>query len=638
MQDAPCGSWASPFSAESIARGGRKLMQPTCRHGAIWWLEGLPEEGGRLVLRRHLHGRIRTLTPESASVRTRAREYGGGAWCSPDADSVYYVNDADQGIYRFRAEDSGPAAVRVRDGERFGDLQWDAAHGRILAVREELGTEPEPRESLVAITPENGAVTELASGADFHAAPRVSPDGRQLAWVSWNHPDMPWDRTDLWLAPLDASGLPGEAQRLTGDDAEAVFQPEWEEDGSLLFISDRDTGWWNLWRYRDGQATPVTERTAELGLPWWQFGMQSWALFAPGRAIAAETSAGVWQVLRIEGEQITPLNRDWTAIRHVAAGGGRAVMLAARPDHPLAVVAIDPESGETEVLATAAPVPDEPRWISRPESRFFPTAGGQQAHALFYPPCNPDYRPAGEERPPVLIQCHGGPTGATDNGFDPGIQFWTSRGIAVADLNYRGSTGFGRAYRESLYGGWGETDLADAVALIEDLAGEDRVDPGRALISGSSAGGYSVLAGLAFTDAFAAGASHYGVSDLRRLDQSTHKFESRYLEKLIGPWPQARATWEARSPIHHAEDIRAPVIFFQGDEDRVVPPDQARDMAATLEQAGLPVACVIFAGEGHGFRRFENIRDALAMELHFYGRVLGFAPADPAPELEIRNL
>ena len=638
MHSAPCGSWPSPFSAESIARGGRKLMQPACCHGAIWWLEGLPEEGGRLVLRRYLDGQIETLTPTFGNVRTRAREYGGGAWCAADAATVYYVESEDQGIHRFAAGETESDPVVVREGQRFGDLQWDPHHERILAVREELDAEPEPRESLVAIDPDSGDIAELVSGADFHAAPRISPDGRRLAWVSWMHPDMPWDRADLWRAELDENGMPGEASRISGDAAEAVFQPEWDSDGSLAFISDRGSGWWNLWRYRDGEISAITAAEAELGMPWWQFGMQSWQFYAPGRAVAAETSAGQWRLLRIGDKESTVLDPDWTAIRHVAAGDGQAVMLAARPDHPLAVVAVDPENGRTQVLASSAPIPDKPEYISKPQSRFFTTDAGERAHMLFYPPRHPDYQPEAGERPPVLVQCHGGPTGATDNGFDPRIQFWTSRGIAVADLNYRGSTGFGRAYRESLYGGWGERDLTDAVALIEDLAREDLVDPQRALISGSSAGGYSVLAALAFTDAFAAGASHYGVSDLRRLEESTHKFESRYLQRLIGPWPEARATWEARSPIRHADGIQAPVIFFQGDEDRVVPPDQAQTMAATLKEAGLPVACVIFEGEGHGFRRFENIRDALAMELHFYGRVLGFEPADPVPDLEIHNL
>lgn len=633
---APCGSWSSIFSAASIAAGGRKLAQPFCRHGAIWWLEGLPEEGGRLVLCRHHGGQTKRLTPADYSVRTRAQEYGGGAWCAADTETVYFINNADQGLYRQR----GNKVTRVfaRDGLRLGDLHWDPFRERVIAVAEDHSVEPEPATTLVAVDAHTGRLSPLVEGADFHIAPRLSPDGQTLCWVSWDHPDMPFDHARLYVAELDSEGLPGTATMVAGQSPEAVFQPTWAEDGSLWFVSDRESGWWNLWRHGEGETHPVTRESAELGLPWWQFGMQSWGFFAPGRAVSAVNEDGIWHLARIEGDRTEPLLRDWSAIAHVDAGDGQAVMLAARPDHPAAVVKLDPDSGASEILAVSAEPPGDPRWLSRAEAIRFPTGDDETAHAFFYPPRHPEQEPLAGERPPVLVKCHGGPTGATDNAYDPRIQYWTSRGIAVVDINYRGSTGFGRAYRHRLYEGWGELDVDDCVQAVRYLAEAGRVDADRALISGSSAGGYSVLAALAFTDAFAAGASYYGVSDLERLDESTHKLESRYLEKLIGPRAQNGERWKARSPIHHVDQIQAPVIFFQGDEDRVVPPEQAERMATSLRERGQPVALVIFPGEGHGFRSSECIRNALDMELSFYGRVLAFTPADATAEPEIDNL
>ncbi|MEA5445054.1 prolyl oligopeptidase family serine peptidase [Gammaproteobacteria bacterium AB-CW1] len=634
---APYGSWISPWTAEAIARGGAKLAQPQCHQGRIYWLESLPDQGGRTVLQCWHDGNKSCLTADGYSIRSRAREYGGGAWCPDHHDGHFFINDSDQGLYHCR--DGRVRLVTGIDGLRLADLQWDPVRSRLIAVCEdhrEPGTEPSS--SLVAVDAETGRLQTLLGGADFHAGPRLSRAGDQLAWVEWDHPHMPWDRTRLRVARLDSPGLPEAVVTIAGEQAEAIFQPEWGPDNGLYFVSDRESGWWNLYRWDGGGIEAVTDDMAEFGMPWWQFNMRSWSFSRDRNILAARTADGLWSLVGIGDEGMTELDREWSTIRHVHAEGDLAVMLAGRPDHPLAVVRIDPERGPVEVLASAAAPPGPSLPVSRPESISFPTGDEELAHALYYPPVGNGHQGPADERPPLLVKCHGGPTGATESALDPKIQFWTSRGFAVVDVNYRGSTGYGRAFRRRLYGGWGELDVADCVAAVDYLADRGQVDPARCLISGSSAGGYTVLAALTFTDHFAAGASHYGIGDLFALDATTHKFEARYTQQLVGPLPQRRDLWDARSPIRHVEQLRAPVIFFQGDQDKVVPPDQAQAMADALRDKGIPVAHVLFAGEGHGFRQAENVEAALAMELHFYGRVLGIAIADPPPELRIEGL
>lgn len=633
-QTLPFGEWPSPLSADAIARGGRRLAQPLCHQGAIYWLEGLPEEGGRTVLRRWRSGQIETLTPEGYSLRSRAQEYGGGVWCPVDDEHRFFVADSDQGIH----EQKGDAlrAVVVAPGLCFADLQWDALRQRLIAVCEDQrDPDMEPTTSLVAVDINDGRLTTLLSGADFYYAPRLSPDGRRLAWVEWDHPDMPWDACRLMKAELDENGMPGNQQALPGPGREAVFQPEWASNDSLCFVSDRDSGWWNLYRWADGTVTALSDEMAEFGMPWWQFNMRSWGFTGRDELLAASTADGFWQLNRLDDRGLHCLDQSWSSISHLHTSDGMGVMLAGRPDHPMAVVRLDPNKGPVEVLASSAPAPENPALVSAPEAIAFPSSDGDTAHALYYPPTNPDFRAPEGERPPLLVKCHGGPTGATQTAYDPRIQFWTSRGFAVVDVNYRGSTGYGRAYRRRLYGNWGRMDVADCVAVVDWLADQGRADPGRCLISGSSAGGYTVLAALTFSDHFSAGASHYGIGDLAALDATTHKFESRYTENLVG---RDKTIWTARSPIHHVDQLSAPVIFFQGDEDKVVPPEQAENMAGALREKGVPVSHVVFTGEGHGFRKAENVRQALEMELAFYGRVLAFTPADPAPNMDIENL
>jgi dipeptidyl aminopeptidase/acylaminoacyl peptidase len=636
----PCGTWPSPITAERIAAGSRRLAQPFCHQGAVFWLEGRPEEGGRSALMRWRDGQVECLTPRAYSVRSRAQEYGGGA-CSPGpGSSLFFVNDADQGIYQQELGDKDPRIdllVEIED-VRFADLLWDPWRERLIAICEDA-RDPgaEPRASIVAIDPSGGLDT-LAEGEDFYASPRLSPNGRYLAWLSWNHPDMPWDSSRLWVAEFKGNGeLAGPIEAAGGGD-ESICQPEWAPDGSLCFVSDRDDGWWNLYRWDGETSTPMTQEQAEFGLPQWQFGMRSWAFCGDGALLCARTSRGLWHLARLRDGRLQDIAEEWTTIAHLHAADGQAVALAGSPERPASVLRIDPDSGSTEVLAQSTDIELEPALLSRPEPIRFPTGDGEEAYGLFYPPANPKCRVPDGERPPLIVKCHGGPTGATDSALDLRIQFWTSRGFAVVDVNYRGSTGYGRAYRRRLYGGWGEIDVGDCAAAARHLAESGRADPERLLISGSSAGGYTALAALSFTDVFAAGASHYGIGDLEALDRGTHKFESRYTQRLVGPWPESRALWHARSPLRQAERLDCPVIFFQGDEDKVVPPDQAEAMAGALRERGIPVAHVVFKGEGHGFRRAENIRDSLNMELSFYGRVLGFEPADSVPALNIENL
>jgi dipeptidyl aminopeptidase/acylaminoacyl peptidase len=600
----PYGSWGSPISSDLIVRGVVGLSQVVTDNGAVYWMERRPGEDGRsVVVRRTVDGGMEDVTPWPFNARTRVHEYGGGDFAVHD-DTVYFSNFADQRIYRC-PPGGEPEPLTPETGRRFADMVVDPTRNRLIAVREDHA-ERDPVNEIVGVDLEDGAETMLATGNDFYSSPRLSPDGSRLAWLTWNHPNMPWDGTELVVCDVDADGRLGNVGRVAGGPDESIFQPEWSPDGTLHFASDR-TGWWNLYRLSAGNVEPLCEKEAEFGAPQWMFGMSTYAFLSSGRIVCSYTNRGGSHLalLDTENRHLEPIETPYSSIAFLRndLATGNVVFRGGSPMGPACIVSLDTSTGEYEVLRRSDEIEIDSGHLSVPEPIEFPTENDRTAYAFFYPPNNRDYAAPEGERPPLLVMSHGGPTSATSTALDLEIQYWTSRGIAVLDVNYGGSTGYGREYRRRLDGAWGVVDVEDCANGAIYLAGRGLVDGDRLIITGGSAGGYTTLCALAFTDTFAAGASHFGVSDLEELAKETHKFESRYLERLIGPYPERADLYRERSPINHAQKLSCPVIFFQGLEDEVVPKEQAETMFAALREKGLPVAYVPFEGEQHGFRR-----------------------------------
>ena len=624
-RNAGYGSWRSPLSAARIAAGGVRFAQPRIAGGYVYWLENRPAESGCVVLVRARPGEpARDLTPAAFSVRSRAHEYGGGAF-AVRLDTAFFVNDADQQIYRQSLTDGTPQALTRVPGCRFADLQVDESRQRLIAVCEDhRPDERAPQNTLTAVHCGDGKVITLALGYGFYSSPCLSPDGRRLAWLCWNAPRMPWEGCELWLAELDAGGMPINPSRMAGGTRESIFQPQFSPDGILHFISDRN-GFWNIYKYVEGKILAVTHDVMDYGFAQWNFAMSGYGFLDDGGLCAACFNQGRSELAHIGADSaVQSVEREFSQIEHLHVHGNQWVMLAADSTHPPAVIWND-GARQLRLTQDAQSVPA--RHVSVPEFVSFPTTDGETAYCWYYSPHNPDYRAPPGAKPPLLVKCHGGPTAMSGNGLDLRVQFWTSRGFAVADVNYRGSSGFGRAYRESLRGEWGIKDAEDCIAAARCLVGRGLVDARRLAISGSSAGGFTALCALAFHDCFHAGAAYYGISDLESAMRDTHKFEAHYGDSLLGPWPAARDIYRARSPLYAAGRIRRPVIFFQGLKDKIVPPDQTQRMVQNLRANGVPVEYLEFPEEGHGFRRRETLQATLEAELAFYSRVFGFTPA-----------
>jgi dipeptidyl aminopeptidase/acylaminoacyl peptidase len=577
--------------------------------------------------------------PPPFNARNRVHEYGGGDLAVLDG-VVYFSNFSDQRLYRVTPGGT-PEPVTSTTGMRYADGVIDGRRRRLICVREDH-SEPEREavNTVCAIDLDTGAETVLVSGADFYASPRLSPDGWRLAYLVWNHPNMPWDGCELIVADLDEAGNPGQTHLVAGGEDESVFQPEWAPDGALYFVSDF-SGWWNPYRWHGGFVEPMVMRHAEFGRPQWVFAsMATYDFAGEGRIVCSYTENGTWRLatLDLKTKTLTPVDAPYEEIRCVRAAGGHAYFIGGSTTSPSGLVKLDLAGGTTEVLRRSSEVELDEGYLSRPEAIEFPTEEGLTAHAFFYPPRNRDFVAPAGEKPPLFVMSHGGPTSATSPTLSLRIQYWTSRGIAVLDVNYGGSTGYGRGYRERLKGRWGIVDVDDCLNGALYLAREGRVDGERLAITGGSAGGYTTLCALTFRDAFKAGTSHFGVGDLEALARDTHKFESRYLDGLIGPYPERRDIYVERSPINHVERLNCPTAFFQGLEDKIVPPNQAEAMVEALKSKGVPVAYVAFEEEQHGFRRAENIKRALDGELYFYSRVFGFELADPVEPIAIENL
>jgi dipeptidyl aminopeptidase/acylaminoacyl peptidase/uncharacterized protein (DUF2132 family) len=636
---APFGSWASPVTTELIAGETIRLGQLGVQGGDIFWTEGRPAEEGRNVLVWcGADGRTQDLTPAPLNVRSRVHEYGGGAF-TVGRRAGFFTNDADQQLWRIRAG-VAPQALSAEPGKRHADAVIDARHKRLICVREDHSSgSGEAVTSLVGIKLSNGASTLLASGHDFYSTPRPSPDGTQLSWLSWDHPNMPWDGSELWLASVLPDGSLGTPLNLAGSTTESIFQPSWSPQGELHFISDR-SGWWNLYRVRGGQVQALQPMAAEFGLPQWAFGMSTYGFDANGHIVCTYTNAGRSQLALINADtgRFEPIDTPYCSIRDLQVGADFVVFIGGSEAAPEAVVRLDLNSAARRVLRLSSRAVLDADNVSVAQAISFPTEGGLTAHAFYYPPTNAAQRGPEGGRAPLIVIDHGGPTGASGAEFKWSVQYWTSRGFAIVDVNYGGSSGYGRAYRERLNGQWGVVDVDDSVNAARFLIERGDVDADRVVIRGASAGGYTTLCALTFRSFFKAGASHYGIGDLEALALDTHKFESRYLDKLIGPYPERRALYRERSPVHHTGQLNSPMILFQGLEDKAVPPAQAQAMFDAVRAKGLPVALLMFEGEQHGFRRAETIRRVLEAELAFYGRVFGFTPAGPPVPLEIHNL
>jgi dipeptidyl aminopeptidase/acylaminoacyl peptidase len=657
MPNLPHGSWPSPITADLLIQQAVSLGDVTTGTSDLWWSELRPHEGGRVaIVRLRPGGERREVLPADFSARTRVHEYGGGAWWMHD-DSLFVTNWTDQRLYRIDTdskpkvltpEPTVPAGARYADGRVTVDGRW------VVCVRElhDAGG-GEPTNEIVAVEAhDGGGPIVLVSGADFVSSPRPSPDALRLCWTQWNHPKMPWDGAELWVADLvdDADGIRVDnARRVAGGDDESVFQPSWSSNGDLLFVSDK-SNWWNLYRIGAGldpAAGPeaVAPVAAEIGVPQWVFDQSRYAELSDGRILCALARDGVDHLGVIEPgrAEVLRLETPYTSFSSLRPFGAGAVLIAASPTSEPVVAVVDLAVGNDHpTLAVVRPARDldlDPAWLSVPQPITFPTTPTtDHAHALYYPPTNPDATPPDGERPPLLVVSHGGPTSAARPALNLGVQYFTSRGFGVVDVNYRGSTGYGRTYRNSLSGVWGIADVDDCVAAARHLVDSGLADGDRLAIRGGSAGGYTTLCALTFRDVFAVGASAYGVADLEALARDTHKFEARYLDGLIGPYPEARDVYLERSPIHHTEQLDCPVILFQGLEDQIVPPAQSQMMADALRGKGVPVAYLAFQGEQHGFRQEANIKRVVEAELYFYAQILGFSLADPIEPVPIDNL
>ena len=642
-ETAPYGTWRSPITPESLTEAQVGLGPVTIDRGQICWLESRPDEGGRTVVARlRADGRAEDdLTPAPFNVRTRVHEYGGGAFAARQG-IMLAVNFTDQRVYRLEPGRAPVALTPESDTSlRYADFAIDAHRGIAFAVREDHRADGEAVNAIVRLDvqgQENEGVI-VASGHDFFAAPRLSPDGSQLAFISWDHPNMPWDSTTLWLADVADAGWLLNLRAVAGGEGVSVMQPWFSPDGRLYYVSD-DSGWWNLHRLGANGQEPVCPMAAEFAVPAWSFGQRTFGFLSSNRVLAAFTQTGRWQLITIDlgSGSSEEINLPYTSISSLSIEDGEVVMRVGAADRPAAIIALDADIGRHRVLKTSGTLKISASLISVPEAMNFPTEGGESAYAFYFPPNNPDFKAPEGTLPPLIVKSHGGPTGNTSDQLNLATQFWTSRGFALVDVDYGGSTGYGRAYRERLKGRWGEVDVLDCVNAANHLAALGKADPARLAITGGSAGGFTTLAALTFHDVFSAGASHYGVSDLEALAKETHKFESRYLDNLVGPYPSRADLYQDRSPIHHVDDLKSPMIFFQGLDDVIVPPNQAEMMVEALRRKGIPVAYLAFEGEQHGFRRAETIHAVRRAELAFYGRVFDFTPADGFSDLAIENL
>ncbi len=642
QKTAAYGSWLSPISADMLCSSAVKVGQTYIDAERAYWTETRPMEKGRTVIvSRDLKGKVEDLTPADYNVRNAVHEYGGGSAIIQDG-KVYFSNFNDHRVYKQNIGEKQAVAISKESPSRYADFSLDTKRNRLIVVREDHSAPGEEPLNFLDVVNLDGTSEPdiLLAGSDFFSSPRVSPDGRLLAWITWNHPNMPWDESKLWTGNLGNDGLLSNMQLVAGGKGVSVAQPEWGPDGTLYFVSD-ENGWWNLYASYSGLVEPLLEMEAEFISPPWVFGLSNYAVRSANKLVCSYNRGGVWKLAEFDTDkrELSDIETPYQDISYVRCHGDKVIFRGGAPDRFAEIACIDLNSKELTVLKKSNECTVDSSYFSNAEAIEFPaTEGGGKAYAFFYPAKNPDYTAPSSTLPPLIVHSHGGPTSACSSTLDLSIQYWTSRGFSVVDVNYGGSTGYGRAYRERLNDKWGIVDVADCVDAVKYLAQEGKIDSDKVAITGGSAGGYTTLCALAFrSDSFAVGASYYGVSDPVALAQDTHKFESRYLDRLIGPYPARKDLYEQRSPLVHANNINCPVIFFQGLEDKVVPPNQSETMANALRKKGLPVAYLTFEGEQHGFRKAETIKASIEAELSFCAQVFDIERSDLANPVKIDN-
>lgn len=632
------GTWKSPISGKILANRSSTSTELTVDGDVLYWLDLLPSEGGRYALYRQAgRGKVEEVLPAEFNVRTRVHEYGGGSYLAA-GEKVYFSNFRDQLVYR--AEKGGKPVPISKSGFRHADYINDEKRHRIIGVQEDHTAKGQlPVNSVAAVADDGSSSEVLVSGSDFYSSPRMDPSGKKLAWISWNFPNMPWDGTELWLGELGRDGPITKKRKIAGGKDESVLMPEWSPSGTLHFVSDR-SGYWNIYRWSDGQTRSVTRLSADVGRPHWVFRISTYAFESEHRLVFTYAKNGTWWLARLDTVtgKVTPVKLPFTEINYVRATPGYVCFLAGSPKEPQSVVRVDLSDGKVAVVHAPHVVGVDQGYLSAPKHIRFTTTGGRKAYGFLYPPANRDYKGPRGEKPPLIVISHGGPTSQARTFLNSEIQAWTSRGFAVIDVNYGGSTGYGREYRRRLNGEWGVVDVDDCCNAALSLAKKGLVDRKRLIIRGGSAGGYTTLCALAFRDVFNAGASYFGVSDAEALAKDTHKFELRYSDILIAPYPQEKQLYRERSAINFPNRIKAPMIFFQGLEDVVVPPKQSETMVKSLRERGVPVAYIAFEGEQHGFRKAETIERAFNAELYFYSKVFGIKLPEHVDPVEIWNL
>ncbi|MDH5710938.1 MAG: prolyl oligopeptidase family serine peptidase [Gammaproteobacteria bacterium] len=633
----PFGSWPSPITIQLVTADSVQLDELRLHQTGIYWIERRPDEQGRCAIVRHSAGQNFDLIHYPYSARSRVHEYGGGAYCVTN-NGIYFVNDADQNIY-FCAGSETPVAITRTSHCRYADIQYDHANNKLICIREYICPDgSEPANHLISIDLILKTESLLHHGHDFYASPRLSPDGTRLSWLSWDHPDMPWDKSSLYIASISPAHQLDDIKKIQHPETDqaSFFQPGWSPDNQLYFVSDL-SGWWNLYRYTDDQVIAICPRQLEFGLPQWVFAQSSYAFIDKNNILCAPIDRGIAQLasLDLSTGELTSLNLKWNSYASIQTSAVQSCFIAASAQSFPEIINL--QSDRLETVKQSCDIQLDTDYYSYASPIKFRSRHQDDVYAIYYAPVSKDFQAPAGEKPPLIVLCHGGPTAMTDPSLDMRKQFWTSRGFALLDVNYSGSTGYGRAYRERLNGNWGLRDAEDCCDAALHLVRQGLVDPERLIIKGSSAGGYTVLCALTFHDTFSAGASYYGIGELESLLVDTHKFESRYLDRLIGAYPEFKDLYQQRSPINHVDQLSCPVIFFQGTEDRVVPKEQAEKMFTALKNKGIPVAYVPFQGEQHGFRKAETIQYALDAEYAFYVKIFAM-PITLDIDLQIENL
>ncbi len=636
----PYGSWKSPITSSAVADAIMRWGDVVLEGSAVYWNETRPMEEGRSVVVKWDKKKRMDVNPSPYNVRSRVHEYGGGAF-TVDRGILYFTHAENQNFYSI-ALDGTIKRIVSSEGRRYANPVFDPQDHLIYAIEETHDPKKGVINALVVIDPlKENDVTKLSSQNDFYSSIAISPDGTQIAFLTWNHPLMPWDGTHLWTAQILPNRSLTRVEKVAGGQSESIFQPRFAPDGTLFFVSDR-TGFWNLYEWDSKQSLPCYPLDAEFGSPQWVFGMSRYDFVQVKggyQIVCSYTEKGVDRLALLDLQKYTLKNFPFpfTSYAQVHASGRSLYFIAASPTELSALYHCDLDTEKVEIIQKSKKIQIDQGYISEPEALEFPTENKQTAFGFYYPPKNKDFTCTLDEKPPLILKSHGGPASQATATLSLEVQFWTSRGFAFLDLNYGGSTGYGRAYRERLKKNWGILDVDDCVNGALYLVKKKGVDPNRLAIRGGSAGGYTTLAALAFRDTFKAGASYFGVSDLIEMTKQTHKFESHYLDHLIGEYPEEKNRYIDYSPIHHIQKISCPIILFQGDEDKVVPKEQSEKMFQLLKAKGIPTSYILFAGEQHGFRKAKNIKKALDAEYYFYAQVFHFALGDCAFPIEIEN-